>query len=44
MTNQRVITQIVYSTLTRDHVLESAHSFELRNYGLTAGLKNYSAA
>jgi len=44
VTNQRVTTQIIWSTLTRDKVLESADSFELKNYGLTAGLKNYSAA
>lgn len=44
MTNQRVITQIVWSTLTGDRILEQANSFELRNHGLTAGLKNYSAA
>lgn len=44
LTNQRVITQIVWSTLTGDRILESADSFQLKKYGLTAGLKNYSAA
>jgi len=31
LTNQRVITQVVWSTLTGDRVLESADSFELKN-------------
>lgn len=44
LSNQRVICQIVWSTLTGDRILEQANSFELKQHGLTAGLKNYSAA
>jgi len=43
-TNARIITQIIYSTMTGDRVFCSADSFELRRHGLTAGLTNYSAA
>lgn len=43
-TNQRVIVQVVWSTLTGDRVLEQANSFELAKYNLTAGLKNYCAS
>lgn len=44
LTNQRVICQIVWATLTGDRVLVQANSFDLKEHGLTAGLKNYSAA
>lgn len=44
ITNQRVIAQIASSTLTGDKILECADSTDLAKYGLTAGLKNYSAA
>ena len=43
-TNARIISQIIYSTMTGDRVLCAADSFELRHHGLTAGLTNYSAA
>jgi large subunit ribosomal protein L5e len=43
-TNQRVICQVVRSTLRGDIVRTSADSYELRRFGLTAGLTNYSAA
>lgn len=44
ITNAKVITQIVYSTLAGDRVLCTATSLELKKYGLTAGLTSYSAA
>lgn len=44
ITNKRVIAQIASSTLTGDKILESADSTDLSKYGMTAGLKNYSAA
>lgn len=43
-TNQRVICQVVWSTITGDRVKASADSFELKRFGLVAGLTNYSAA
>jgi large subunit ribosomal protein L5e len=43
-TNARILTQVIYSTLTGDRVLCAAESDELRNHGLTAGLTNYSSA
>lgn len=43
-TNKQVICQIVYSLIDGDRVLCSATSSELSRYGLTVGLKNYSAA
>ena len=43
-TNSRILTQVIYSTLTGDRVLCAAESDELRNHGLTAGLSNYSSA
>lgn len=42
--NSRVMTQVVYSTLKGDRVLAQATSQELRKFGLTAGLTNYSAS
>jgi large subunit ribosomal protein L5e len=44
ITNTKVITQIVYSTLAGDRILCQATSEELKKYGLTAGLTSYSAA
>jgi large subunit ribosomal protein L5e len=44
ITNTTVITQIIYSEIDGDHVLVSAYSSELKNYGLKVGLKNYAAA
>jgi large subunit ribosomal protein L5e len=43
-TNKRFILQVVYSNMNGDIVMCSADSQELRKYGLTAGLTNYSAA
>lgn len=44
ITNSKVITQIVYSTLAGDRVLCTANSTDLKKFGLTAGLTSYSAA
>jgi large subunit ribosomal protein L5e len=43
-TCSKIITQIVFSTMTGDKVLCAAESQELAQHGLTAGLTNYSAA
>ena len=43
-TNQRIICQVVCSTISGDKVKTSADSFELRKLGLSAGLTNYSSA
>jgi large subunit ribosomal protein L5e len=43
-TNNRIICQVVWSTIAGDKVKTSADSFELRHYGLEAGLTNYAAA
>jgi large subunit ribosomal protein L5e len=43
-TNKRFICQVIYSNMNGDVVMCSADSQELRRYGLTAGLTNYSAA
>merc|ERR1712086_1245561 len=43
-TNSKIITQIIYSTMTGDKVMGAADSTELKTMGLTAGLTNYSAA
>jgi large subunit ribosomal protein L5e len=43
-TNQRIICQVVWSTIAGDRVKTSADSFELKRFGLTSGLANYSAA
>jgi large subunit ribosomal protein L5e len=43
-TNTRVIAQVTYATIQGDKILTSAHSHELKRYGLTAGLSNYAAA
>jgi large subunit ribosomal protein L5e len=43
-TNQRIICQVVWSTLRGDKVKAQADSFELRKWGVTAGLTNFSAA
>lgn len=44
LTNQKVICQIVQAYPVGDKVLCSAESTELAKYGVTFGLKNYSAA
>ena len=43
-TNQRIICQIISSTIVGDRVKTSADSFELKRFGLTAGLTNYASA
>ncbi len=43
-TNQRIICQVVWSTLAGDKIKCSADSFELKRFGLNSGLANYSAA
>ncbi len=43
-TNQRIICQVVSSTVEGDKIKASADSFELKRFGLTVGLTNYSAA
>lgn len=42
--NKYVQVQIVYAEMTGDKVVCSAHSSELKNYGITFGLKNFSAS
>lgn len=44
VTNKKIITQIVYSTLAGDKVMAEAHSTELTKYGMTAGQTSYPAA
>jgi large subunit ribosomal protein L5e len=43
ISNKYVTCQIVYSTITGDHVMESAHSKELADFGAKAGYSNYAA-
>jgi len=43
-TNARIMSQIIYSTMTGDRVFASAESDELKGHGLNAGLTNYSSA
>jgi large subunit ribosomal protein L5e len=43
-TNSRIIVQVIYATIQGDRVLAQADSFELRKYGLEAGLTNYAAS
>jgi large subunit ribosomal protein L5e len=43
-TNARIITQVIFSTIQGDRVLAQADSFELKRFGLEAGLTNYAAA
>jgi large subunit ribosomal protein L5e len=43
-TNQRIICQVVWSTIAGDKIKCAADSYELKRFGLTAGLSNYSAA
>lgn len=42
--NKYVQAQIIYAEMTGDKVVCSAHSSELRNYGINFGLKNFSAS
>jgi len=43
-TNTKIICQVVSSTIEGDKVKTSSDSSELKRFGLTAGLTNYSAA
>jgi large subunit ribosomal protein L5e len=43
-TNQKIVCQVVWSTIAGDRVKCAAESHELKRFGLTAGLTNYSAA
>lgn len=43
-TNQRIICQVVWSTIKGDKIKAQADSFELRKLGVEAGLTNYAAA
>lgn len=43
-TNRRIICQIIYATIKGDRCMAAADSFELKKYGVQAGLTNYSAA
>jgi len=43
-TNRRVICQVAYASIVGDHVIAQANSFELKDFGIPAGLKNYAAA
>jgi len=43
-TNQRIICQVIYTTITGDITVCSADSKELNNFGVTCGLTNYAAA
>jgi large subunit ribosomal protein L5e len=42
--NKYVQCQVVFAEMSGDKVVCSAHSSELRNYGITFGLKNFSAS
>lgn len=42
--NQRCFCQVAYSTIIGDHIVASATSSELEQYGIPAGYKNYAAA
>ena len=44
LTNKYVVCQIVYPKIDGDHVLAAAYSWELKNYGIKYGLKNWAAA
>jgi len=43
-TNKKIITQIIYSSVTGDHCMAQATSQELRKWGLTTGFTSYAAA
>lgn len=42
--NTKCICQVAYSTIVGDHIVASANSTELKQYGVPAGYKNYAAA
>lgn len=43
ITNNKVVCQVIYATLEGDKVVAQAQSVELKQYGINAGLANYSA-
>lgn len=43
-TNKDIICQIIYARIEGDIVLSAAYAHELKKYGVTVGLTNYSAA
>jgi large subunit ribosomal protein L5e len=43
-TNQKIICQVVWSTIVGDRIKVSANSTELKRFGLGAGLTNYAAS
>ena len=43
-TNNKIICQVVWSTIVGDKIKTSADSSELKNFGVEAGLTNYAAA
>lgn len=44
ITSNRIIAQVITSTITGDKVFCQADSYELKRFGLTAGLSNYASA
>jgi len=42
-TNRDVVCQVAYSRMSGDVIIAAAYSHELKNYGLSVGLKNYAA-
>lgn len=44
ITSKRVIAQVVFATIQGDKVFCQADSYELKKWGLTAGLANYASA
>jgi len=43
-TNKDIITQLVYSKINGDVIVESAYARELKNYGVKVGFTNYASA
>ena len=44
ITNNRIIAQVIYATIQGDRVFCAADSYELKKWGVNAGLANYAAA
>jgi len=44
ISNKDIVCQIIYARIDGDMVLAAAYAHELRRYGVTVGLTNYSAA
>jgi len=42
--NKDIVAQIAYSKIEGDHIVAAAYAHELKNYGVKAGLTNYSSA